>query len=359
LKSGRQVYVVQYRERKRTRRRTIGEVGRDNQRAMRREAQRLLAIVGVEMGVVDPFTPPVSASRVTVAHYAERFWDVASLRWKPATRNTNRKILTDIILPVFGDTPVVDIDRPMVMRWRDDMANRPGVANRSLPVLSALLKCAETHGIRKKGSNPAARMTRFRMPPKIRFLSLAEIARLGEALAIYEHAHPAECDAIRILLLTGARRGEVLTMRFAMIDGKFLHLPDSKTGQSTRYLGAPARAILERRRLAMKVEAGSSAYVFANRGAKQPLKPFDPLWTQIRNDAALEGVRLHDLRHSFASHGAMNRVTLPTLSRLLGHRLLESTEMYAHLSNESLRDAASRVSGAIARMSGFQYGEAA
>jgi integrase len=238
----------------------------------------------------------------------------------------------------------------MILKWRDRMGERPGTANRTLPVLSVMMTTAETMGLRPHRSNPCRNVTRF--PTKIieRFLSLDELTSLGAVLASVEDDHLQDCAIIRLLLLTGARRQEIESLCWSYIDGSFAHLPESKTGPKTLYLGRAARDLL---RLLPRSEHD---WVFPDEHGTSHAQLAWPRWKRIREAAGVEDVRLHDLRHTFASHAAMNRVTLPTISKLLGHSLLETTERYAHLGDTSVREAVGRVSGHIARASGFAFG---
>ena len=350
--SGVRSYVVQYRERGRTRRRVIGSVGDMERRTARRHARKLLSDVKVGLGVVDPFAPVAAPVTLSFAAYVERFWEAQALRWKPRTQASNRKVIDRLLIPEFGHVPLTDITRAMVLKWRDGLGERPGTANRSLPVLSVMMTTAETMGLRPKRSNPCRNVTRFPTKTVERFLDLAEVSRLGAVLHMVEEKHPHDCAMIRLLLLTGARKHEIESLQWSYLDGNFAHLPDSKTGPKTLYLGRAARDLLA------ALPRFHDDWVFPDKHGTGHSEIGWPRWTRIRAKAGLSDVRLHDLRHTFASHAAMNRVTLPTIGKLLGHALLETTERYAHLGDTSVREAAGRVSGHIARASGFTFEEA-
>ncbi|MFQ3665283.1 MAG: site-specific integrase [Sphingomonadaceae bacterium] len=359
FKTGRQTYVIQYRERGGTRRRSIGTVGVDDRRRMWRLARRHLSRVDLGHRVIDPFLADIPADDPTLEQFAARFWKLRAGHWAETTRRTNRDALEKVILPVLGDIKVKDLTRANVMAWRDALSSRPGIANRGLPVLSAMMNEAEHLGLRPPQSNPCQRIARFKKRKKPRFLFPAEIERLGAALAQFEREQPAVADMIRLLSLTGARRGEIDGLRWGEVKEGFLELEDSKTGPSTRYVGAAGRAILARRRATHPSPDDCRAFVFDPAGkGRRPRIP-DIVWKAIREAAGLADVRLHDLRHTFASHAVMNGVTLPTVSRLLGHALLESTEIYAHLSETSVREAGNRVGNRIARATGFASWERA
>ena len=351
--SGVRSYVVQYRERGRTRRRVIGSVGDMERRTARRHARKLLSDVKVGLGVVDPFAPVEAPVTLSFGAYVERFWEAHARRWRPRTQASNRKLIDRLLLPEFGHVSLTDITRAMVLKWRDGLGERPGTANRSLPVLSVMMTTAEAMGLRPKRSNPCRNVTRFPTKTIARFLALDEVSRLGAALDGVEDKLPHDCAMIRLLLLTGARKQEIETLQWSYLDGNFAHLPDSKTGAKTLYLGSAARDLLA------ALPRRHDDWVFPDKHGTGHAEIGWPRWAGIRAKAGLSDIRLHDLRHTFASHAAMNRVTLPTIGKLLGHALLETTERYAHLGDTSVREAAGRVSGHIARASGFAFEEAA
>ena len=351
--SGVRSYVVQYRERGRTRRRVIGSVGDMERRTARRHARKLLSDVKVGLGVVDPFAPVEAPLTLSFGTYVERFWEAHARRWKPRTQESNRKLIDRLLIPEFGHVPLTDITRAMVLKWRDGLGERPGTANRSLPVLSVMMTTAEAMGLRPKRSNPCRNVTRFPTKTVERFLALEEVSRLGAALDRVEDKHPHDCAMIRLLLLTGARKQEIESLQWSYLDGNFAHLPDSKTGPKTLYLGRAACDLLS------ALPRIHDNWVFPDKHGTGHAEIAWPRWSSIRVKAGLTDIRLHDLRHTFASHAAMNRVTLPTIGKLLGHALLETTERYAHLGDTSVREAAGRVSGHIARASGFAFEEAA
>ena len=196
-------------------------------------------------------------------------------------------------------------------------------------------------------TNPARSVKRNPRPKLTRFLSREEICRLHRVLDHYGRARPSrvqQADVIRLLLLTGCRRGEILALRWQHIDGDTLTLVDAKTGPRRVFLNAPARAILERQ------PRSASEYVFPS-----PLVPGRPLssnlrlWYSVRREAGIEDVRLHDLRHTFASHAVLQGVPLPVVSRLLGHKQPSMTLRYAHVSDRETEAAAERIGAAIAQ----------
>ena len=218
------------------------------------------------------------------------------------------------------------------------MGGTPGNANRTLPVLSVMMRQAELWDIRPQGSNPCRNMRRYKTTPRERFLSLDEVKRLGFVL---EHADDKQAAAaIRLLLFTGARSSKITGFRWDWIRGTRAVLPDSKTGPKTIQLPPPARAVLNGL-------SGTGTFVFPDKKGNGPIKDLGPRWQKLRRLAGLDDVRIHDRRHTFASHAVMSRLDLYTVGRLLGHADTASTERYSHLADEHVREAARRISGIV------------
>jgi len=347
--TGHRAYVVQYRERGRTRRRTIAEVEEIETRTARRRARKILSTVQIGLGVEDPFKVVVDSSAFRFIDLAPLYLAAEERRWKEATRKTARRMIEKSFIPEFGATTVCDITREMVMNWFDSMSDRPAIANRGMPVLSGMMKFAETLKLRPRNSNPCRNITRYKANNRIRFLSIDELARLGEALTHFDAAHPEACAVVRLLLLTGARSDEIEGLEPDEIDEGFLHLKDSKNGPRPVYVGKAAQAVIKH----VPIDT-AAPWVFPRPYSKAHFEMPFAVWIAIRKRARLEDFRLHDLRHTFASYSVMNGVSMPTVSRLLGHGILESTERYAHLSSDSVRAASGRVVGHMARATGFQ-----
>ena len=188
-------------------------------------------------------------------------------------------------------------------------------------------------------TNPARGVQRNRRTPLNRFLSRDEIARLHRALDGQTRKGGREqADIIRLLLLTGCRRGEIVQLRWSEVDGDRLVLGDGKTGPRTVPLNTQARRILERQ------PRDRSSFVFPSpRDPSRPRSRNLALWYRVRWEAGIEDVRLHDLRHTHASHAVMNGVPVPVVSRLLGHSNVRMTLRYAHLGDRDVEAAAERV----------------
>ena len=221
-----------------------------------------------------------------------------------------------------------------------------------MQVLSRIFTLAEIWGLRPDGSNPCRHVKRFREDKRERFLSDEEYRRLGEALAESETKGlepPLVVAAIRLLMLTGCRKAEILTLRWEHVDldAGELRLPDSKTGAKIVHLGDPAIAVLRG-----IPRPDDSPWVITGGKRDRPLHDLHYWWKRIRERAKLDGVRIHDLRHSYASGGLLVGEGLPMIGKLLGHNHVHTTARYAHLANDPLKSAANRIATRIAEVAG-------
>ena len=268
-------------------------------------------------------------------------------RYKPSTRRTVSYILKRRLIPAFGAKPIDRITPGQVRRWFDAYSRTaPGNANNALNQFRQIMNLAITLG--HLDADPARGIRRNRRPTLTRFLSREEIDRLHAALdraAGKGEGLRQQADIVRLLLLTGCRRGEIVELRHSEVHDEMLVLADSKTGPRKVPLGTEARRILERQ------PRTESPFVFPS-----PLDPACPrgrelsLWHRVRRDAGIEDVRLHDLRHTHASHAVMNGVPVPVVSRLLGHSNVRMTLRYAHLADREIEAAAERVGQEFAKL---------
>ena len=305
----------------------------------RREARRLIASY---IEPVKKHSGPRTPGHPMTA-FAEEFLDRQAHRWKPRTQATNSRIVRKDILPAFGDFTVDAITVERVRDWFATMSDRPGVANRAIPVLSMMMRMAELWGYRAHNSNPCRNTRRYKMKPTERFLTAEEMARLNAVLTRDEFWCPNVVAIVRLLMLTGCRFGEIASLEWDWIKDKRIHLPDSKSGPRTVWLSSAARAFID----AIPRYSADCPYLFPARPPTRPVDNIEYQWNRIRNEAGLPGLRLHDLRHSWASVAAMNGMDMVTIAKLLGHALVETTERYVHLSDRSVADAADRVSNRI------------
>ncbi|WP_424831254.1 tyrosine-type recombinase/integrase [Ruegeria sp.] len=262
-------------------------------------------------------------------------------QWKPSTLRKNQHYLNKHILPRFAGQRIADITPQDVRDWFAEMHATPVSADRSMPVLSVIMTVAESDGLRPEGSNPCKGIKRYRRQNRDRFLSDAEFGRLGVVLS---RATPsAVISLIRLLALTGCRSSEIRTLRWADYRDGHIFLRDSKTGPRTVWLSAQARAILN-------ALPRTAPWVFPSVKGKGPIsqKVLITAWFRLRAEASLEDVRLHDLRHSYASVAITSGETILAVGRLLGHRNPETTLKYAHHAEADAERAATAM-GAILR----------
>ena len=220
---------------------TIGNADRMTIPQARREARRLIAsLMEPAQQSNGPRTPghPLTA-------FADEFLERMAPRWKPKTQETNARIVREEILPTFSNQTVDTITPKQVRDWFASMADRPGVANRSMPVLSMMMKMAELWGYRTHNSNPCRNTRRYKMKPMERFLTAEEMARLNAVLTRDEFWCPNVVAIIRLLMLTGCRVGEILSLEWSWIKGKriFLPAPSSWRNLSINQVYAPCHSV--------------------------------------------------------------------------------------------------------------------
>ncbi len=251
--------------------------------------------------------------------------------------------------PKLGRMAVAQISRSDIDRLHKSMKATPYRANRVLALLSRLLSLAEVWELRPTGSNPCRHVERFREEPRSRFLVEAELHSLGESMREMEitgELSSSAANAVRLLLLTGARLSEILTAKWAWVDRdrRVLSLPDSKTGAKPVYLSDTAIAVLDH-------QLGNSAddpFIFPGSGSEGRMINLRKPWTRICQRAKLEGVRLHDLRHTAASIAVGQGASLPIIGRLLGHSQAQTTQRYAHVDSNPALNAANAIGSILA-----------
>ena len=345
--SGARSFIVQIRVRGRMRKITLGRFPDMGITEARKEAAALLARIWAGE---DP-APAHAVKAPLFRDFAVRYRETLRNRWKPATLEVWDIYMRNRVMPAFGRLRLDRIDHTRVSAWFDAAsADRPGAANRAFEVLRAMLRTARQWG-EIGGSVPdaCANITPNPRRPVARYLDEEEFRRLGAVLDSRRESHPWRVAALRLLSLTGARLSEVVNLRWDEVgalagDGASARLGDSKTGPRTIWLGPEAARLV-----ASLPRTGDR--VFPEDVTSSRLYTF---WCGIREEAGLSGLRIHDLRHSWASQGVMNGVGLPTVGKLLGHRRLATTAIYAHLDDNALQAAAGKAAGAIAEAMGFR-----
>ena len=281
------------------------------------------------------YEPASGTSSIPFETVAEEVFRRYRRHWKPRTLAVNVGYCKNQILPWFRGKPIADITRQDVRQWFASLHVTPVAADRSAPVLSVILRQAEVYGYRPEGSNPCAGIKRYRRRGRERFLTADEMRRLSRVLDRHRYSRPLETSIVRLLLLTGCRKSEILTLKWSEYREEKLHLSDSKTGPRTVWLSSAARRILDG--LPM-----SSPWVFPSlrRNCHLSKSTLDSFWWRVRAEAGIEDVRCHDLRHSFASVALAHGETILTIGRLLGHNDPATTLKYTHLADAAVREAA-------------------
>ena len=361
--SGRKVYIVKYRHHGRVLKRTIGPHGAIPPAAARARAAEIITaartgrdLAGRDLREKDAtgWDPQHTAMSPTMRELAGRFLEeYVPARCKPRTAHSYHGSITRHVLPRLGGRRVMDVTRSDVATLHHDMRTIPYAANHTLGILSTIFTAAEVWGLRPEGSNPCRHVKRFRVENRERFLSDEEYRRLGAALRRAEKTGTEAASAvaaIRLLMLTGCRLSEIMTLRWENVDPEaaVLRLPDSKTGARVVHLGKPAVAVL---RGMSSVEG--NPWVIAGRRPGRRVASLHYPWGRIRKRAGLDDVRLHDLRHSFASGGLLVGEGLPMIGKLLGHSQVQTTARYAHLADDPVKAAADRIASRIARVTGW------
>jgi integrase len=390
---GARIYILQYGRLGRDHRVTIGRHGSGvTAEQARLEALRLRGIVAAGENPATARTRERSAS--TIADLGERYMiEYAKEHKKPSAVAQDRRNLDNHILPLIGRFLISSVESSDVARLMRDVAAgktkkdektklrgrrivRGGeiVANRVQALLSKMFELAEKWKIRPVGSNPCRGLKRYTENRVERFLSADEFSRLGAALAAAENGcliisdanqkaaaikkkrggqrkigprseKPSVIATIRLLLFTGCRVGEILSLQWSHVhlDRRLLLLPDSKTGAKAVYLSEPAIRVLT----GIKRDP-TSDYVLAGAYHGKPIVSLRKPWVNICTAAKIDNLRLHDLRHSFASIGAADGLCLQMIGALLGHSQPNTTARYAHLAASPLHDAVDAIGAKIA-----------
>ena len=343
--SGAKVYVVQTRVFGRSKRVTVGRHGKLSADQARKEAARIIA--RIKAGEPAPMAEPSAAP--TVAALAERYErEYVAMHCKPLTISHYARMLRKHIVPGLGKLLVSEVERKHIMEFQYGLRGMPTVANRAVDILVKMFNLADAWGWRPSGKNPCRFVRRYKVEKHHeRFLTPEELSRLGQAL----DAAPGErlasvhaTAAIRLLVLTGCRRNEILGLRWEDLDFEAgeMRLADSKTGARVAPL-PPAAA----RVLAGLSRVPGNPWVFPGKKKGDRQHNINDSWDRVRKRAGLDGVRLHDLRHSFASRALALGEGLSMIGELLGHRKVQTTARYAHLARDSVRASTAKVAESI------------
>ena len=342
--TGRKVYVVQTRGPGGPKRVTIGRHGELSTDEAKKRAVPI--IDRIKRGESPTPKPPEPA--LTVADLAERFMRVhVETHLKPSTATSYRHILKKHILPALGGMEIEQVGRAQVSALHHSLRGAPSMANGSVGLLSKMFSLAETWELIPPGNNPCRAVRPYSMRRRERFLSDEEFRRLGGTLRDAEadgSVWPPAVAAIRLLMLTGCRRSEILNLRWDDVDHTAgeLRLRDAKTGPRMVPLTTPALRVLDG-----IARIPGNPWVFPGQnGASRPLN-LTPYWERIRTGAGLDDLRIHDLRHSYASRALALGEGLSAIGKLLGHAKVSTTARYAHLMRDAEKAAAARVGDSI------------
>jgi integrase len=366
---GRKVYVVQYRmggRVARVQRYTIGQHGSIGPGGLPLTADRARDEAEKQLGRVANGIDPAREKKTsasehkaysdspTLSEFADTYIErhAKPLKKKRSVEEDERNLKLHI-KPALGKLKLRDISAADIARFHASRFKTPTNANRCLALLSNVFEKAERWGERPSGSNPCRHVGKYDERKRERFLTTEELARLADALnrAEADKTEPTTAlNAIRLLMLTGCRLNEILPLQWAWIDESHacIRLPDSKTGAKVVPIGAPVLRLLS----SMPKQEGSPYVLPADRGNGH-FVGIQRVWQRIRKASDLEGVRLHDLRHSYASVAVAGGDSLYLIGKVLGHRQSRTTDRYAHLKDDPLLAVADRTAKRIAAAMGL------
>ncbi len=368
-------YIAQYKagpgRGAQTRRMLLGSIGRITPEEARMLAKKTLAEVAQGH---DPAEKKNNRRKsLTVAELADLFMEEhVNAKRKDSTADRYRDVLDKLLTPEYGKLKIGDLTRPKLANLQFKLNKTPYQANRMVGVVSSMYSYAARAGLVPEGFNPARGIEKYKEHARECYLTSEELDRIGAAIREAEtvgipwevdETHPKakhvpkhdrltklskhSTAAVRLLLFTGARLREILNLRWENVDMErgLLFLQDSKTGKKTIFLNSPALAVLDG---LPRIDD----YVIASEKPGQPRPDLKRTWKTISKRAALAGVRIHDLRHTFASVGAGASLGLPMIGKLLGHTQASTTQRYAHLDADPLKRASNMIANQIAQAMG-------
>jgi len=345
-------YVVRYRTRgaRRDHRMVIGRHGAMTVQEARQEARAILADV-------DRGADPVSERKAgreapTVAELGELYVAEYATKYHKDNGHEARRKLAKNIVPLIGRRRVEDVTRADIERVHTVVSKRAATqANRTLAQLSGMFRLAEERGLREQGTNPCRFVKKNRELRRERFLSDAELTAYAKGLDEAERLDPRSrpsCDALRLILLTGARKSEILSLRWKYVDYQraLAQLPDSKTGQRQLRLPKAGVGLLK----SIRRQRRDAEWVFPGSGATGHLTEVRKTHDRACETAGIQELRVHDLRHSFASVAVAAGHSLPVIGKALGHKRASTAERYSHLSADPVRHAVETTASHIAAL---------
>lgn len=345
--TGRKVYVATTRVKGRLRKVTIGPHGPTTPEKARVKAHQIISEAKAGNDPVKEMDQ--TRKSPTMKELGERFLkDYVAVRCKPSTQYEYRRSVELFINPKIGTRKASDIERKDIAELHHNMREVPYQANRTFGVLSKMFNLAEVWGIRPDHSNPCLHVKKYPEQKRERFLAPEEYTALGKTLNEVEvdgSETRSAINAIRLLMFTGCRLGEIMTLKWEHVDlrAREFRLPDSKTGAKVVHFGDAVAKMLGK---IERIDGNSWVITGKNEGAR--LTDLQHPWRRIRARAGLPELRIHDLRHSYASGALALGEGLPMIGKLLGHSQVQTTARYAHLANDPVKAAAGKVSDFIA-----------
>ena len=355
--SGGKLYLAQARGpdgpdgRRKARRITVGRHPVLGAEEARRRAALIISRIKAGEDPVPLPLPAKYAGGPTVADLAGRYLEQhVSFRCKPKTQRTARSLVNRHIVPALGSLPLAAVERSHVLALHESLRETPAMANMAVTTLRHMYTLAgDWEMVPEDFSNPCQGIPLNPERKRERFLTDAEFDRLGQVLDEASgndgRISAGAVTTIRLLMLTGCRKTEIMTLRWEHVDlGRAeMRIVDGKTGSRRVHLSQSAVDVL-----AALPRAPDNPWVVPGAKPGTHMADIDTAWQSIRARAGLHGVRIHDIRHSFASRALALGEGLPVIGRLLGHRQIETTARYAHLTQDSVRKSAERVAARIA-----------
>lgn len=342
---GTKAFVVQFREGPKTVRKTLGTFPTMALDRARQAAADILAAVRLGEDL-----PIRKSGGKTFGEVLDLFIENAKAKKAPRTAADYEARIDKYIRPKFGSKKIAQITRLEVERWHEGFSATPSQGNHCLTILVAVFGFAIKAKLLKQSDHPALGISKYKESARTRYLTLDEVAAFGTAMAALEadkHVSPWAASALRLLMLTGARHGEILGLKWEYVDfpGRALNLPTSKTGAKQIKLSAAAVEVL---RSIPRIE--NVDWVIAGRRHGEAMTSLQRPFTQIVTKAGLKNIRIHDLRHSAASIATSGGVGLPVVGALLGQSQAYTTQRYSHIHDQAERDAAELIGDAVGNL---------
>lgn len=340
------VYMLYYRTKDgRERKPAIGNHGALTCEDAREIAREWLS--DIAKGGDPSLTKQKDKSTPTVEEFSKLYLEKHAPNMKPKSAEEDERLWRNYVVPALGKIKINVLGKHDLISFHQSLRHKTVTANRAIGLLSRALNIAESWGMRPENSNPCKYVKKYAEKKKERFLSLDELSNLSKTLSKFEKNETVGLStiyAIRLLIFTGCRLNEILTLKWSYVDfdNHCLRLPDSKTGAKTVYLAPAALEVLSN-----LPRQEFNPYVIPGKIKGARLVNLQKPWRKIRKDAKLDDVRIHDLRHSFASIGAASGLSLPIIGALLGHKQTQTTARYAHLVGDPLKQAAGAIGDRI------------